>query len=395
MGFAHKPSYWWVCQADGADVVDLTPYWLRHQVKFGLEFLPRKGQFTLYSAKGRLTLDARSGAFDYTSLNALLPTSAYDSPIRISYGRGQEILWSGVAIAQPAAVLSKNTIVTWQLRGWLWQGLDKPTPWRVATVRQDWAETTPLGFLRGMLDRMRQHVGRGSLVTLDANAADPDDVKWLWPAVTGTAAQNLGWIAQAAASVPYETRLGTVGTRPVTSVVAERSDATWAGNAAPDDQRYAREMSKVWWEPRRQPWAVQMDGPVGIEAADLADLTTAALKSDAWVQDGSEWSQTVKVQYAFAEDVHAVRWIDPVAPAGVSAVSLLAKPLPIKRGDLLEVTATAAAEPQNDVVVTLRGQAVRSSAVRTVTVYPEGTTENDPHSVLDLPIGQTGTIRTT
>ena len=392
--FGYRPKYEWLLWWNtGTGVLrrNITPYVLRHRVKFGCYWNPRAGAVQMAPAKGHLVLDTGSGVFDLDGPNSIFAGTTPTGPMRVAYGvAGSRFVWLGIALTKPAPLLNTDRTMRWQLRGRWWQGLQQRVLHRHVSQGQTFGDlmplaVTPADFLEEMLDTMGDIVGENA-AGIRATITSPAGITWLWPYVSSSAANNINQIAVASASVPYETSNGSVGMRPYTSILNERASRP----APPSGQRWYQRRSGAEWEVRTQPWAVRVSGPTDIQLADsgVPAVTSVTVPATAWRAGGAGGAQrvaTVEAVYTFPNDIYGVIWDTRIpTPQGWIRASVRAESIRNGRGDRLVVTGVADSD-RPETTLQIRGWRIISANERRVVVDFTSGMDDPARSIIELP----------
>ena len=215
MSWIYRPGTTWTLHVSATATVDLSPRVLEWDVAFGSLYDSESGRWSLQTARGILVLDNADGRLHTGADDALITAAQTALPLPVTCKVGDETLWQGLAVVRGSVPVSGDDVVTWQLRGRLWQAIRSLVGWRQTS--DDDSLTTPAAIGRGILTA----AGPGGSHVSPASAW-PTGLRLRDVTINETLGQAWNRLAHACGGIPFEDRTGKLGVSALQGITEDR-----------------------------------------------------------------------------------------------------------------------------------------------------------------------------
>jgi len=362
-----RPTYT-LLRANGRSV-DITDAVLSCEITCGIR--PQPTGWVPLLASGSITVDPAAVS------KAGVPGGGadYAEPLRLTVSVGLRAIWDVEVLPQfasPLAVAGAGGAgallpARWRIQNRSADAWGRPFPYRHVSASDVVADyPSPAEFAADMMSAHDAHYG---VTTPYARASTAAGVEWVYPAVTGTLAQNVALIASAAAAVPYALPTGHVGMSRLSDIMATvyppRPDmaAIYEGGIGPRSA-----MSTAY---PTSPVGYRLGGSKGVAAGPVETILRLPMTaSDRDPDTGVFLAERV------IDIPHAPGYVDtlyrttPDAPSGFTRVTVAVEPIG-STADRLTVRAEAPARNAT-ATVAIQGRRIQRHDVETVPVAPAG-----------------------
>ena len=358
---------WTLYPPGNADGVDITALVLNWKVQWGCTLDRAEATPRIFTANGQIRLDNTGDHFTPGNANAIL--DALNAWTRIEAKYGEQLIWTGLAAATGAPILTPADELVWNLRGSHAINLRNKVLWR--TVNADGSHRTVNAF-EALTALMAAGGLRAGDIDRPATAIDPLLLES--PRSDRTLAQAVNQLAVASSRLPTENERGQIGLLDRTRYLNYAD-----GIQPPIDQVAERNATEVYEVPPSAPWAMDVRSIVTIDTNEGEVLRTFTI-------DSLERQSTYDLEVALPADALGVKWdLTPTQDDSNVLVALTVNRAAAHRDTLgLVVALSDGAYPAANVVVKLKADVDRPAIAQRPVIPAEA--RDDPTNFQHLPI---------